>query len=622
VAGTLPYGAEVHDPLPIEDQEAAEAAREIKACLTTSETSKALLTCDRMLSLYPDNRLFEGLRLEAENKEREARLEFVRRLSSELEGEPNLDDRIQAIQQALNRYPAESQLVQLLQNATARRDLLNTLVNEARNEELADGFTASLQRWQLIRELHPAMPGLEGEIRRVESLAESQKRLKRRAEFVDAIFGLSSTGDYARAVYQCINALAEYPNDEGLLTLKKSIEEKALHSTELQTFISEGLTFLQDHEVDAALEAFAKARNIDPGNLQVRYLIGIGLLEKARVVMSDDRRRLSLLLDEARNFIPNNPELQALSFDLEGLHNESWDRSLVRIGPPGSPQSDPAVPQEPASPEPPEADRGLAAEAEAEESPHTPEPTPPEPARRLASFIKVALFGLVLLGALGVIWFAIESASLENSQRGAVGPEGQNVGESQGQSTVSAGLAASESTTIPSIPADRPESDALQVDPPPALLNLHVVTDEAMGVLWVDDALIGDVTGNGITVSGIEPGIRRVRVSTPTHEVEMSFEFSPGKMPVPISLPSRQIADVLVVANSDGKSRVACNCLPAGLRVGDRAELMRESGLEVPLEEGQHKAELWVGKNHRNLTIHGGRFPAVTVGVFSMSSNQ
>src|SRR5262245_44136352 len=50
------------------DKEAADAAREITGLMVSNETSKALIACDRMLSLYPGNRLFEGLRLEVENK--------------------------------------------------------------------------------------------------------------------------------------------------------------------------------------------------------------------------------------------------------------------------------------------------------------------------------------------------------------------------------------------------------------------------------------------------------------------------------------------------------------------------------------------------------------------------
>ena len=250
-----------------EDKEAADGAREIQALLTSNDTSKALLACDRMLSVHPGNRLFEGLRLEIEKKERQVRLEFIRQLSAELERVPDLDYRIEAIQHALNRYPTESQLSQLLRHAQATRDFFAGLVAEARQEEMHERYLESLKRWNVIRILFPAMPGLGEEIHRVEALTHTQARIKRRAEFVEAIARLCSTGEYARAVYQCVNALAEYPNDLGLLALKKSAEEKVRHSTELQQFISEGLTFLQGREADAALEAFAKARNVKPSEM-------------------------------------------------------------------------------------------------------------------------------------------------------------------------------------------------------------------------------------------------------------------------------------------------------------------------------------------------------------------
>ena len=301
--------------------------------LTSNDTSKALLACDRMLSVHPGNRLFEGLRLEIEKKEREVRLEFIRQLSAELERVPDLDYRIEAIQHALNRYPTESQLSQLLRHAEATRDFFTGLVAEARQEEMHERYLESLKRWNVIRILFPAMPGLQGEIHRVEKLTHTQARIKRRAEFVEAIARLCSTGEYARAVYQCVNALAEYPNDLGLLALKKSAEEKVRHSTELQQFISEGLTFLRGREADAALEAFAKARSLDQNNLQVRYLVGIALLEKARSVMYRDRQKMAALIDEAKILIPDHPELQALSSELVPLTDGSAEQPAVLDGP-------------------------------------------------------------------------------------------------------------------------------------------------------------------------------------------------------------------------------------------------------------------------------------------------
>jgi tetratricopeptide (TPR) repeat protein len=613
------------DRLFIEDPEAAEAAREVKAWLAASETSRALITCDRMLTLHPGDRLFEGLRLEAENKDREVRLEFVRRLTAELEKVPDLDARIESIRQALHRYPTETYLADLLENATARRDLFNAVITEARNEEHADSYGHALKRWYLIRELFPMMPGVDNEIRRVESLVDTQKRMKRRSEFVDAIFQLSSTGEYTRALYQCINALAEFPNDGGLLTLKSSIEEKAEHATELQNFVADGLTFLRAHEVDAALECFGKAKGFDQSNLQVRYLIGIALLEKARLLMQDDRRKLHLLLDEAKNFIPN-PELQTLSFESYGAHDENWENSLVRIELPSTELQQHSVQPAPV-------------EEAHEVPPPLVESTHPEPlpARPNGSFQKAALIGLVIFGALAIGWFLYVNGSTGDKASGApsvqrvdinarpVGAEifidDKKVGETQAQAqltrgnhTVSVILAGYESRTLPLDLGSEPK--ALQIDLRPLTMDMHVTADQPGGVVSVDDQPRGEITSNGVTISGVEPGVRFVKIQTPAAEIEFSVEFHPGKMPTPVDLPPREIANVLFAGSVDGKTRVQCNCAPAGLRVGDVAELMRADGLELPLE-GQRPAELWMGKNRRKLTIHGSRSPAATIAVFS-----
>jgi tetratricopeptide (TPR) repeat protein len=633
VAGTLPYGADVHDQLFSEDQEAADAALEIKACLATNNISTALVTCDRMLLLHPQSRLFEGLKLEIENREREVRLEFIRQLSADLEHEPDLDNRISAIQQALRRYPTESHLIQILKIATARRELFNVLVADARNDELSDKYDDALKCWSLLRELYPSVGGLEGEIHRVEALVDTQRRLKRRAEFVDSIFTLSSTGDYERAVYQCINALAEYPNDAGLLALKASIEEKAAHATELQKFVSEGVTFLQGHELDAALESFNKARTLDQNNLQVRYLIGIALLEKARAMMADDRRKLTLLLEEARAFIPSHSDWRTPPLALEEPV-DNWESPLVRVPDPVIPESAAPVVAEPV-PAPPAEIAEVSEPTDPPPSPPPPRPAPSSP----ASIRRVVVFGLVLIGAIIIGWVVYANQpSLEASRaplsvkvdikaapEGAeIFVDGQRLGQSQvqteipkGAHTLSASLFGYDSQTLNVDVAA--ETRALQIELQPTLLDVQFVTDESAGTVWIDDQLSGEIHEGSVTISGVRPGMRTVRMSTGTGEIEMTFEFAPGRSPVPKSLPSRQVANVLFVGSADGKSYVACNCAPAGLRVSELAELIRPEGLEIPLTEGEHSAELWLGKTRKNLKIQGSHLPAATIAVFAVA---
>jgi len=200
--------------------------------------------------------------------------------------------------------------------------------------------------------------------------------------------------------------------------------------------------------------------------------------------------------------------------------------------------------------------------------------------------------------------------------------DGQKVGDSQlqaqlasGNHTVMATLDGYESQTLALELGNEPKT--VQIDLHPILLALHVLMDEPGASVWLDDEAKGDITANGITISGVQPGARVLRIRTRAGEVEIIFNFPPGKSPTPKSLPRRELVTVLFAGSADGKTLVECNCAPAGLRVGEFAEIMRANGLEIPLTEGPHRAELWMGKDHKALIIQGSLSPAATIAVFS-----
>jgi hypothetical protein len=185
-----------------------------------------------------------------------------------------------------------------------------------------------------------------------------------------------------------------------------------------------------------------------------------------------------------------------------------------------------------------------------------------------------------------------------------------------GRHTVTVSLAGYDSQTFPLEVGT--EARALQIDLRPVLGSVYLTTDQPGGTVWMDDQIQGEVPeSGGVTISGVEPGIRLVKVQTSDVELEVRVEFQPGKAPVVKSFPPREIADVFFAGSAEGKSRVECNCVPAGLRVGELAEIVRAAGLELPLPEGPHRAELWLGKVRKKLTVQGSRSPVATIAVFS-----
>jgi hypothetical protein len=170
--------------------------------------------------------------------------------------------------------------------------------------------------------------------------------------------------------------------------------------------------------------------------------------------------------------------------------------------------------------------------------------------------------------------------------------------------------------TQPASAVPSPSAPVPAVDLKPALLDLHIVSDQAGGTVWIDDQMKGDIVEGDIRISGLDPGVRTVRIRRPAGDIEVRFDAS-SQIPRPTLLPSRQLATVLFAGSADGKTRVECNCAPAGLRIGNLAELIRASGLEFPLVDGQHPAELWLGKTYSKLSIQGSGSPSVTIVVLS-----
>jgi hypothetical protein len=131
----------------------------------------------------------------------------------------------------------------------------------------------------------------------------------------------------------------------------------------------------------------------------------------------------------------------------------------------------------------------------------------------------------------------------------------------------------------------------------------------------MDNVPRGELSPEGLTISGVAPGIHQLTVSTPRGEVTTTFDFGPAKLPAPISLPARPAPAVLFIGSSNEKSRVECNCAPAQIRINDSQQSLEPGGLELDLVEGEYPAELSV-MGGKKLVIPGSRAPVAMVGLY------
>ena len=152
--------------------------------------------------------MFQALKLEAEEQQRQDQSAFIAEVSRRAESERDLDRRVNILKEAVERYPDEPHLQQSLRLVRERRDLVNSIVERARQYEERGQFNEALSQFDILRNIYAQYPGIEFET----------ERLKRRREAPDprgvegAVGGADRPadrlGDYGRARELARTALA------------------------------------------------------------------------------------------------------------------------------------------------------------------------------------------------------------------------------------------------------------------------------------------------------------------------------------------------------------------------------------------------------------------------------
>jgi serine/threonine-protein kinase len=287
-----------------------QASKDVRRALLAGDAAGALLICNEILSTNPGNPMFEALKFEADNKERQARIDYINQIREKREGIQDLDARVKMLQEALNQFPNDSQLAELLRSDMAKRELVQGLVSRARRSEIPGRHAAALELWQAVKECHPSYPGIDDEIPRVQKLQEAEVREDRRISLVHEIAAVLRAGDYRQAATKADAALIEFPADDELLAYHVEAKERALFAPLVQNMIADGKRLQNENNLDGALEIFRKAAELDRNNQQVRQILGEAALEKAKLSRdANDSSAAGQYFEEAKRLIPDHPDI-------------------------------------------------------------------------------------------------------------------------------------------------------------------------------------------------------------------------------------------------------------------------------------------------------------------------
>src|SRR5579883_1398867 len=302
----------LYNEIRTERDAAKKSYAEGRRCLADRNFARAIEICDDFLKRYPNDPLFQALKIEAEENWRQERSSFIADVARRVEAEPDLDRRVNILKEASERYPDEAHFQQSLRLIRDRRDLVNSIVAKARQYEERGQFGESLGQWDILRSIYAQYPGVEFEIERVTRRRDEQLRGEARARWVDQIDRALGGGDYSRARDLVQTALREFPDDAELASLDRLSQQALDRANEAAAWLERGQKLCFSREYAEGIEALRKAAALDSANPVIRTVLLNALVEQARSVVSHDWRAADVLIQQALQIDPAHPLARSL----------------------------------------------------------------------------------------------------------------------------------------------------------------------------------------------------------------------------------------------------------------------------------------------------------------------
>ena len=272
----------------------------------------ALAICDEYLAKYPGHALFYALRLDVEERQRQEWSSRIAAIDRSVEVEPDLERRVNILKEALDLHPGETHFERSLRLMRDKRDLVQSIVDKARNFEAGNQFSDALGQWEILQSVYRQYPGLEFEIERVKKRRDQQARTEAKSRWVEQIDRLLEAGDYPRSLELLRDALAEFPDDPELSDLGKLAHQENERIKEAQALLEQGRDLCAQRNYEEGIAKLRGAFQLDERNPALRAKAIEIMLEHARLALDSDWHSGDLLLQQVLALDPGNSQANSL----------------------------------------------------------------------------------------------------------------------------------------------------------------------------------------------------------------------------------------------------------------------------------------------------------------------
>src|SRR5258708_23529629 len=195
------------------------AYAEARRNLTEHNFRKAMDACQTYLAKYPGNAIFQALKYDIEEQQRQELSAFIASLDRQVEAEPDLDKRVNILREALDLHPGESHFERSLRLGQDKRDLVNSIVARAHLHEEQGSYSDALHDWEILRTIYNQYPGLTFEVERLQKQRDQQSPIESKKRPGQQVAARLHSSDYPPPVALLAGAHPELPNDAHVTAL-------------------------------------------------------------------------------------------------------------------------------------------------------------------------------------------------------------------------------------------------------------------------------------------------------------------------------------------------------------------------------------------------------------------
>ncbi len=301
-----------------EHEFAQEQYRQGRQLLDARDYGKVIALCEGHLAKTSGDPMFQALKLEAEEMERQEQTAAIGDVNHRLDSETDLERKLHILEEASERHPKEPHFKQSLKLLRDRRDLVSSIVARARQFEERGQISEAIGQLEIVRNIYPQQSGLEADLQRLHRRLDDMERENLKAKRMSEFDVLLNAGDYAAASQVASEAISQFPGDAEVEGLLKLADEGVDRCARAQQQFEEGQSLSTRGDYAGALPLLREAARLDDGNAAIRAALLSALLERARAVMDRDWHEAEPLVNEALKLSPNDPvalSLAALSHD-------------------------------------------------------------------------------------------------------------------------------------------------------------------------------------------------------------------------------------------------------------------------------------------------------------------